>query len=251
MATYAVGDIQGCFAAFERLLGLIGFDSTRDRLWLAGDLVNRGPDSLAVLRFAKRHADSVVCVLGNHDLHLLATALGVRERKPADTFDDVLVAPDRDELLAWFLQQRLAYREKKLLMVHAGLLPQWRGDDALARAAEVEQALRRDPRAFLRSLKKAKAGPALHAAALTRLRVCDAEGEMNLDFTDTPERVPAGFMPWFDVPTRQSRDHTIVFGHWSALGLRNTDETIALDTGCVWGGPLTAVRLEDRRVFQT
>ncbi len=262
MAIYAVGDIQGCYVELQQLLEQIRFDPAQDQLWLVGDLVNRGPDSLQVLRFIRSLGDSAITVLGNHDLHLLAVAAGTAELHHSDTLDELLAAPDRDELLDWLRRQRLMHAEGDYVLVHAGLLPQWTVKQAGKLAQEVEQALRGDDYAtFLARMY----GNAPHTwddelegykrlrvivNAFTRLRICTPQGEMEFRFKGEVERIPAGYLPWFDVPKRKSRDVTVIFGHWSALGLKVAPNVIALDTGCLWGGPMTAVRLDDRKLFQ-
>jgi|SRR6476660_944699 bis(5'-nucleosyl)-tetraphosphatase (symmetrical) len=263
MATYAIGDIQGCFSALESLVRQFAFNPLTDRLWLVGDLVNRGPASLSVLRYLKGLGQSAVAVLGNHDLHLLAVGSGCSDLRPKDTFHDVLNAPDRDDLLEWLRRQRLLYVEADTVMVHAGLLPQWTVKEADTYAQEVEAVLHSDNyRSFLRALYEdrpshqwtdrlvgMKRAVAI-AKTLTRLRVCTQEGKMDLAFKRAPEQAPTGYLPWFQVPNRRSTDATIVFGHWAALGLHIQDNVLGLDSGCVWGKQLTAVRLEDRKVFQ-
>ncbi len=262
MATYAVGDIQGCYNELRQLLEQIKFDPAQDRLWLVGDLVNRGPDSLQVLRFVKSLGERAITVLGNHDLHLLAVAEGAAELHHSDTLDEVLNAPERDELLNWLRQQRLLHFENGFVLVHAGLLPQWTVAQAAALAREVEAALRgndyteffsrmygNNPHGWSDDLAGAKRLRVI-TNAFTRLRICDAQGEMEFRFKGEVEKIPAGYMPWFEVPGRMSRDATVIFGHWSALGLKVTPNAIALDTGCLWGGPMTAFRLEDRQLFQ-
>jgi len=262
MATYAIGDLQGCFEPLERLLASIAFDRARDRLWFVGDLVNRGPDSLACLRFVKSLGDAAVAVLGNHDLHLVCLAEGVQERRARDTLDDVLEAPDRGELLAWLRHRPLFHAEGSHALVHAGLLPQWSVKRARELAREVEAALRADDyRKFLERMygdKPAAWDDSLSGIdrlrvivnAMTRLRVVDASGAMVLNFKGEPDEAREGWTPWFDAPARRSADHTVVCGHWSALGLEIRPDLLSLDSGCVWGRCLTAVRLEDRRVFQ-
>ena len=262
MATYAVGDIQGCFTTFTHLLELIGFSPARDRLWLVGDLINRGPDSLSMLRWAKLHDTSLHVVLGNHDLHALAVAAGHVDARHQDTLQPLLVASDSNELLDWLRNRPLAHGEGEYLMVHAGVLPAWGAQQTLELAAEVEAALRgRDHQHFLsrmygnlpaewndglRGMRRLR----LITNALTRLRVCTIDGRMDFRFKGELPDVPAGLMPWFDVPRRKSKKSTLIFGHWSALGLLVRDNLIGLDSGCLWGGPLTALRLEDRRLFQ-
>lgn len=262
MATYAIGDIQGCHAAFARLLEAIDFAPSRDRLWLVGDLVNRGPQSLAVLRQVKALGAAAVTTLGNHDLHLLAVAEGFRKPHRGDTLDEILEAPDRAGLLDWLRRCNMMHVEGEYALVHAGLLPQWTTDHALELAREVEAALRGQRfREFLAHMygnhpdrwsEALKGVDRLRVAvnAMTRMRVCTPEGVMDFGFKGTPEDVPSGYVPWFAVPERLSRDRTVICGHWSALGLRREKRLLALDTGCLWGGTLTAVRLEDRRLYQ-
>jgi len=262
MATYAVGDIQGCGLELQQLLDHMHFDPMQDKLWLVGDLVNRGPDSLQVLRLIKSLGDSAITVLGNHDLHLLAVAAGTAELHHTDTLDEVLNAPDRDELLFWLRQQRILHAENGHVLVHAGLLPQWSVEQAAVLAGEVEAALRGDDYAtFLARMY----GNAPHGwddglvghkrlrvivNAFTRMRICTPQGEMEFRFKGEVEHIPPGYVPWYEAPGRNSRDATIIFGHWSALGLKVEPRVIALDTGCLWGGPMTAIRLEDRTLFR-
>jgi bis(5'-nucleosyl)-tetraphosphatase (symmetrical) len=263
MSTYAIGDIQGCFSALQRLLEQIKFDPGCDRLWFAGDLVNRGADSLSVLRFIKGLGQSATTVLGNHDLHLLAVSEGIVSKRSKDTFDDVLLAHDRDELLGWLRQQHLLYREESFLLVHAGLLPQWTADEALDLAQQAERVLRSDEYpGFLRTLYQqnlpgqwsTQLTPPLSLAvatlALTRLRICSTDGTMKLDFTGPLEDIPEGFMPWFNIPSRKSRDVSVICGHWAALGLHVRPHVIVLDAGCVYGRRLAAIRLEDRQISE-
>lgn len=262
MATYAIGDIQGCFEPLQRLLDQIGFDAGSDRLWLVGDLVNRGPDSLATLRFVRSLGEVAEVVLGNHDVHLLAVAEGCEKLKREDTLQDVLDAPDRDVLLDWLRHRPLIHFERGWAMVHAGLLPAWSVSRALELAAEVETALRAPTyRSFLARLygnhperwSDALTGHdrlRVIVNAMTRMRLCTAEGEMEFTHKGRPKALPAGYLPWFDVPERRSRDTPLIFGHWSALGLIKRPDVFGLDTGCLWGRRLTALRLEDRRLFQ-
>jgi len=262
MAIYAVGDVQGCHAELLQLLNRIGFDQATDQLWLVGDLVNRGPGSLEVLRLVKSLGDSAITVLGNHDLHLLAVAEGVAELNRNDTLDEILDAPDRDELLHWLRNQRLLHAQGGFVLVHAGLLPQWSVAQAQSLAREVEAALRGDdyatflsrmygntPHNWDESLSGYKRLRVI-VNAFTRMRICTQEGEMEFRFKGEVENIPAGYMPWFDIPKRASRDATVIVGHWSALGLLLKKNVIALDTGCLWGGPMSAIRLEDRQLFQ-
>jgi bis(5'-nucleosyl)-tetraphosphatase (symmetrical) len=262
VATYAVGDIQGCYEPFRRLLDRIAFEPTRDRLWLVGDLVNRGPRSLDVLRWAREHDDCVTCVLGNHDLHLLARASGHRGGKKGDTLDEILAAPRRDELLDWLRGRPLLHREDTTVLVHAGLLPAWTVDHAQALAHELEAALQGpDHRRTLGAIysrgstgwRDDLAPPARWrtlAAVFTRLRTIGPDGRASYDFAGPPDEAPAGARPWFVMPGRRSADHTVVFGHWAALGLHLAPGVVGLDSGCVWGGALSAVRLPDLAVFQ-
>jgi len=262
MAIYAVGDVQGCHAELVQLLETIRFDAEADRLWLVGDLVNRGPGSLEVLRLVKSLGDSAITVLGNHDLHLLAVAEGVAELNSNDTLDEILNAPDRGDLLHWLRNQRLLHAENSYVLVHAGLLPQWSVAQAASLAREVEAALRSEdyatflsrmygnsPHSWDDSLSGNKRLRVI-VNAFTRMRICTEEGEMEFKFKGEVERIPAGYMPWFDIPKRASRDATVIVGHWSALGLLLRKNIIALDTGCLWGGPMSAIRLEDRQLFQ-
>ncbi|NJA89593.1 symmetrical bis(5'-nucleosyl)-tetraphosphatase [Rhodocyclus tenuis] len=262
MATYAVGDIQGCFDSFRRLLDLCAFDPAHDRLWLVGDLVNRGPRSLETLRYIRGLGDAAVTVLGNHDLYLLMVAAGHGKRGKDDTLAAVLAAPDRDELLDWLRRQRLCHLENEFCMVHAGLLPQWSVVQARALAAEVESALSSDDyETFLSRLWGSEpaawsddlAGwPRLRVIvnAMTRMRFCTAAGVMDFRVKGEVAKAPAGYLPWFDAPHRLSADAVMVVGHWSALGLTLRSNLLALDSGCLWGGRLTALRLEDRALFQ-
>ncbi|HEU0282244.1 MAG TPA: symmetrical bis(5'-nucleosyl)-tetraphosphatase [Gallionella sp.] len=262
MAIYAVGDVQGCYDELARLLEDFRFDPAADRLWLVGDLVNRGPGSLEVLRLVKSLGDSAITVLGNHDLHLLAVAEGIGELHRTDTLDEILAAPDRDELLHWLRNQRLLYAQDGYVLVHAGLLPQWSVAQAESLAREVEAALRgSDYATFLGRMY----GNAPHnwddglsgykrlrviVNAFTRMRICTMGGEMEFKFKGEVRDIPPGYLPWFDIPNRASAGATVIFGHWSALGLLLRKNAIALDTGCLWGGPMSAIRLDDRQLFQ-
>ncbi|NMG64970.1 symmetrical bis(5'-nucleosyl)-tetraphosphatase [Azoarcus indigens] len=262
MATYAIGDIQGCYQPLLALLERCAFDPARDRLWVVGDLVNRGPDSLQVLRFLRSLGPAATVVLGNHDLYLLMVAAGYARREKDDTLFQVLEAPDRDALLAWLAACPLMHVEGDYALLHAGLLPGWTVARALALAEEVGQALRGpDMRKLLQNLpgnqpdgwqESLKGWDRLRVVvnALTRMRFCTPEGEMTLRAKGPPDKAPPGAVPWFRAPGRLSRTHTVVCGHWSALGFHRGDGVIALDSGCVWGGKLTAVRLEDGEVFQ-
>ena len=261
MATYAIGDIQGCYDDFRRLLDHIEFDPTRDKLWSVGDLVNRGPGSLAVLRWFKAMGEQAVVVLGNHDLHLLALAAGNHQRGRNHTVDDVLTAPDRDELLHWLRHRPLLHYSdhKRFAMIHAGLPPQWDLTQARACAAELEVELRGPGHVdFLQAMYGDE--PDLWSDDLrgvdrlrfitncfTRLRYCTADGRLLLRETSLPGSQPEHALPWFKVPSRASRETRIVFGHWSTLGYTAEHNVWALDTGCVWGGSLTAVRIRRRQ----
>lgn len=262
LAIYAIGDIQGCFDSLQRLLERCAFDRATDRLWFVGDLVNRGPRSLETLRFVRELGSAAVTVLGNHDLSLLLRAEGFGKRSKDDTFDDVLNAPDADELLHWLRHRPLCHVDQNYVLVHAGLLPQWTAREARELAAEAESALTgavwrdflanmwgSEPAAWRADLQ---GWPRLRVIinALTRLRFCSHEGVMNFKAKGTLAQAPEGFIPWFEVPNRQSAQSILVTGHWSALGLKILPNLLALDSGCLWGGPLTAVRLEDRAIFQ-
>ena len=258
MALYCAGDIQGCDDAFERLLSLIDFSPSRDTLYLLGDLVNRGPASAAVLRRCMQLEGSVHALLGNHDLHLLATAHGVRRPSRRDTLDGILQAPDRAALLDWIRRQPLARQIEhggaKLLLVHAGVLPQWSPEDVLDCAAEVQDMLRgSDLPDFLRQMYGNRPDhwdAGLQGAdrlriivnALTRLRFCTPGGRMDFESTESAAQAPAGLVPWFDAPGRRTQGTLIAFGHWSTLGFISRPDILGLDTGCVWGGALSAVR---------
>jgi bis(5'-nucleosyl)-tetraphosphatase (symmetrical) len=261
MATYAIGDIQGCFESLTRLLDKVTFNPASDQLWLVGDLVNRGPDSLATLRFIKSLGAAAHPILGNHDLFLLAAAESIVSLRPKDTIQDVLTADDRADLIEWLRHIPLHHRDRPFLMVHAGLLPQWTADETVGYAREVETMLSgADYRTFLHQLFQGPStpwSPSLNgmerltsiARVLTRIRTCTPAGELS-SFSGPPENAPAGYMPWFHIPNRRSTDAMIITGHWAALGLRLEPNHLAIDSGCVWGRQLTAVQLEDRAVFQ-
>lgn len=262
MATYAIGDVQGCLTELHLLLDIIQFDRSRDRLWFVGDLVNRGPASAATLRFVRELAAHAVCVLGNHDLHLLAVAAGCATLREDDTLTDVLAAPDRDELLDWLRCRPLMHVEQGHALVHAGLLPGWTIVRARALAEEVERVLRgpdyhrllaqmygNQPRRWSDDLT-GTARLRVLINAMTRMRVCTRDGRMDLSYKGEDLELPPGCLPWFAVPERASRGTPVIFGHWAALGLVLEPDLIGLDTGCVWGRQLSAVRLEDHRLFQ-
>jgi len=257
---YLVGDIQGCAPALDRLLDEIGFSPSRDHLYVLGDLVNRGPGSLATLRRLRGFGAAASCVLGNHDWHLLAVAAGVRPRHRTDTLDDILDAPDREDWLAWVRTRRMAVFEQGWLMLHAGVVPQWDLATTLELAAELEQNLRqRPPREFLAAMfgnEPARWSDSLDGDerlrftlnTLTRIRFVADDGTLEFQTKDGADAAPPGFRPWFDVPGRRTAGVPIAFGHWSSLGLVERADLLGLDTGCVWGGRLSAVRIDaDRR----
>jgi bis(5'-nucleosyl)-tetraphosphatase (symmetrical) len=261
MATYAIGDIQGCFTPFQQLLRQIGFDSGKDSLWLTGDLVNRGPESLEVLRWVFEHQDCVQIVLGNHDLHLLALSEGFGRIHASDTLLPILNAADGKVLIDWLRCQPLMVAGNGYAMVHAGLLPEWTIDRALSLAEEVENVLSgpnyreflsrmygNKPTRWSEDLKGVER-LRLIVNAMTRMRLMTRDGEMDLAFKGELADAPARLIPWFASERRRSHEMPIVCGHWSALGLFVTDDILAIDTGCLWGGSLTALRLEDRQVF--
>jgi bis(5'-nucleosyl)-tetraphosphatase (symmetrical) len=262
MALYLIGDLQGCDAALQRLLEKIAFTPSRDTLYLLGDLVNRGPASEAVLHRLMGYGTSAHCLLGNHDLHLLAASHGMRKSGRKDTLQGVLEAPDRSAMLAWLRQQNMALLEhwggRPVLMVHAGVLPSWNTEKTLQLAGEVEQALRsgsgagffatmygNQPDTWSDSLR----GPErlrVIVNALTRMRLCTPQGRMEFEFSGPASDAPEGYLPWFDVPGRQTADITVAFGHWSTLGWQHRDDILAMDTGCVWGGCLSALQISPR-----
>lgn len=256
---YLIGDVQGCDAALAALLRKVAFSPSRDTVYLLGDLVNRGPASADVVRRAMASGGAIRCLLGNHDLHLLAVAQGVRKAHRADTLDDLLAAADSAAMLDWLRHQPLAYRLQHglqdLLLVHAGVPPQWNAAETIARAAEVETQLRGpDLRGFLsqvfgntpdawrddlQGIERLR----VIVNALTRLRFCHTDGRMDFDAKEGAAKAPAGLLPWFDLPGRRTAEVTVVFGHWSTLGWIDRPRLLSLDTGCVWGGCLTAVKL--------
>ncbi len=257
MANYLLGDLQGCSQALERMLGHLSFSPSRDRIYVLGDLVNRGPDSVGVLRRLSGLEGAAQVLLGNHDLHALAVSLGVRPPHPLDTLENLWNAPDRSALLEWLRRQPLALQAHGVLMVHAGVLPAWTSSDTLDLASEVAQILQSsDGPDFLRQMygnEPAAWSEDLEGIprwrvivnALTRLRFCSAAGEMEFQTKRAAAHAPAGFMPWFDVPGRRTAHETVAFGHWSTLGWLGRDDVFPLDTGCVWGGKLSALALSD------
>jgi bis(5'-nucleosyl)-tetraphosphatase (symmetrical) len=264
MATYAIGDIQGCFKAFSCLLKEAVFEPEKDVLWVAGDLVNRGPDSLSTLRYIKGLGDNAKVVLGNHDLHMLAVAYGIKPPHRSDTLDDVIKADDAEELFTWLRQQPLLYHcpERHYALVHAGLAPQWTIEQALSLSQEVETVLKGpnfkdflfhmygdEPNRWCDDLTGWQRLRVI-TNHFTRMRLCDADGHLDLKHKHGLEDVRSGFKPWFAHAHRKTRDTNILFGHWAALeGESNEDRVFALDTACVWGGRLTMMRLEDHRLF--
>ena len=259
MALYAIGDIQGCDTALGALLDAIDFSADRDRLWFVGDIVNRGPESLQALRRIRAMGDAATVVLGNHDLHLLAVACGVAQVRSGDTLDEILAAPDREALLDWLLHRPLLHEERalNLSLVHAGLPPQWDMPTARSCAREVERALKEDPARLFQMMygdepsrwDDALAGPErlrFIVNCFTRLRYVDAAGRLALRAKGSPNRPQTKqLIPWFEAPGARWRGPRVVFGHWSTLGFLDTSTVVSLDTGCVWGGSLTALRLDD------
>lgn len=261
MATFVIGDIQGCYKTLVSLLRRIGFDRRQDRLWLVGDLVNRGTGSLEVLRWAVEQEDRITCVLGNHDLHLLSRAWGVGRRRPTDTLEGILEDPDREDLLRWLRQRPFLHRENETMLVHAGLLPEWTPEKAQSLAQRAERALRGPEGPLLLNglhshsvppwdSPEPLAGARGIVAGLVRLRFLKSGGEMDLEFKGPPDAAPEGLIPWFEVTGRKTAGETVFFGHWSALGLMVRPRVVALDTGCYLGRSLTACRLDDRTIFQ-
>lgn len=261
MAIYAIGDVQGCYTTLARLVERLRFDPAADRLWLVGDLVNRGPASADVLRFVRGLGNSAVTVLGNHDLHLVALHHGARRLRRFDHLDDVLAAPDREELVEWLRGRPLLHQDGGRILVHAGLWPDWSAAEARAQAGWAQTRLRgahpsrtlagldgSTPRRFSDKLTGARRWRAV-VQILTRMRTLHPRRGVCVEFTGPPAQAPRGCLPWFEVPTRR-RAAQVVCGHWAALGLVQRPDVVALDTGCVWGGQLTAVRLEDGAVFQ-
>ena len=267
MTIWAIGDIQGCFDSLQRLLDKCRFDPAQDQLWMVGDLVNRGPQSLETLRFIRSLGPSAITVLGNHDLYLLMVAANaVPRRGKDDTLDPIFAAPDVADLLDWLKTQPLAHAQvldgQRYVMVHAGLLPEWTADDALALSAEVSQHLRGpqfaaflnalwgdSPLGWHKQLNELDRARVI-VNAMTRMRFCSKQGVMDLKIKGKPENAPVGHVPWFEVPGRKTAKDTLVVGHWSALGLKMTPNLVALDSGCLWGGHLTAVSLPEREVIQ-
>lgn len=262
MPTYVVGDIQGCFDPLRRLLDDLKFDPAADQLWAVGDFVNRGPDSLGVLRFLRSLGDSFLGVLGNHDLHLLAVAFGARGQKRKDTLEEVLEAPDLPELTEWLLRTPVARYERGYLMVHAGVIPSWNLDMTLQSAEQLHAVLRGGQAAEFFEMMYGDTPEAFHESmegwqrlraitnVLTRIRFCTADGKLDMKCKKEPAQAPRGMKPWYAHPHRRTADVPILFGHWAALGGRlDAANLFALDTACVWGDRLTALRLEDHQRF--
>jgi bis(5'-nucleosyl)-tetraphosphatase (symmetrical) len=258
MARYAIGDLQGCCDELKALLARVDYSADRDELWFVGDLVNRGPQSLETLRFVRALGANATVVLGNHDLHLLAIAYGSkRKTKDGDTLDEILAAPDRDQLLEWLARRPLAVYDEPRgdFLVHAGLVPAWTPRQAAKLAREVEAVLRDDARSLFDAMygnkpdrwdEKLRGTDRLRFVinAFTRMRFVERDGTVDLKAKGAPGEQPEHLVPWFDAPDRQSRDVRVVCGHWSTLGLQRRKDLLALDTGCVWGGSLTAVNLD-------
>ena len=261
---YLIGDLQGCCDALDRLLAEIGFSASRDRVYVLGELVNRGPQSLATLRRLRALGDAAVCLLGNHDINLLGVAHGVRKLHRGDTLAEILDAPDREAWLEWLRQRRMAVHEHGWLMVHAGVVPQWDVAITMQLAGDVERCLRSPGGVefleLMYSNQPARWSEELMGYerlrfavnVLTRIRFVSADGTLDLDAKESPGEVPAGLYAWFDAPRRLTQGTPIAFGHWSTLGLVNRADLLGLDTGCVWGGQLTAVRIDSgaREVIQ-
>jgi len=257
MSIYAIGDIQGCYDALRRLLDFISFDPDQDQLWLAGDLVNRGPHSLETLRFVKSLGAAAVTVLGNHDLHLLVSAAHPHKGSKKDTLQPLLQAEDADELLFWLRQQPLFYHDQQFCMLHAGLPPQWDFEQTKNRAREAEALLKSDDyqeffkimygnqptiwRDDLAQIERIR----FAINCFTRMRFCSLAGELDFNYKGAPGSQPEHLQPWYALPQRKSLDMRIIFGHWSTLGFYQGYNCFSIDTGCLWGGQLTALKLGD------
>lgn len=259
-----IGDVQGCCQPLIELLQHPDVAADQDReLWFAGDIVNRGPQSLETVRHIMGMRKKAITVLGNHDLNLLAVAAGVRKPGKSDTIADILKAPDADEIITWLRHRPMAHYAHGHLLVHAGVLAKWDVEKTLSLAAEVEAALRSpnwkrtlekmygdEPAAWSEDLGNNKRLRVI-INALTRIRMCNRKGHMEFSYKNSPSAAAnTGLIPWFDVPNRATADKTVVFGHWSTLSLMMRPDAICLDTGCVWGGKLTAVRLHDHKLVQ-
>ncbi|MFH4414256.1 bis(5'-nucleosyl)-tetraphosphatase (symmetrical) ApaH [Vibrio diabolicus] len=262
MATYIVGDIQGCVDELQRLLEQVSFSAKKDQLWLAGDLVARGPKSLETLRFVKSLGKSATVVLGNHDLHLLAVAHGIKKVKDKDRTAPIFTAPDKEELLAWLAQQPLMAEHDEFVMCHAGISPQWNLKTARKCAREVERIIQSEELPWLLKNMYSNQPDSWHDSlqgldryryiinAFTRMRFCFPDGRLDMDCKLPPQQVSGNeLIPWFDVPQRVHLNKTVLFGHWAALQGHVDEEIIGLDTGCVWGGSLTMIRWDDKKIF--
>ena len=260
MALYLIGDVQGCDEALVRLLERIDYSPSRDTLYMLGDMVNRGPHNAQVLRRLMGFGSSAQCVLGNHDLHLLAVSFGVRKLNASDTIQDILQAKDRDPLLHWLRHQHMALQVGNVLMVHAGVLPQWTTQKTMALAGEVESILRSDALGdFIAHMYGGMPNQwddalighdrlRIIVNALTRMRYCNAEGAMDFFYKKAPENAPDGLIPWFDLPNRLTQHTVVAFGHWSTLQLPPRADLVCLDDGCLWGGCLSALKLDDTQI---
>ncbi len=264
MSTYAIGDLQGCLAPLQQLLVKLEFDSSKDTLWFTGDLINRGPDSLKTLRYIIDLGDSAISVLGNHDLHFLAVAAGHTRHSSRDTFDELLAAPDLSELIDWLRHRPLMHYdvERNMAMIHAGLAAQWTISDALQYAHEVETLLVNNtyqqllanmygnsPVQWSKNLTE-ESRYRFIINCFTRMRYCDSEGRLDFKYKDSPGSQPATLQPWFCVDSRKNLAATIVFGHWSTLGFHHQNNTYALDTGCLWGGSLSALNIDNKKMVE-
>lgn len=262
MALYAIGDVQGCFDELRVLLTKIDFDKRTDRLWFTGDLVNRGPKSLETLRYIKSLGDAAITVLGNHDLHLLALHITGKPAKNDETLKPILDAPDRSELMDWLRHRPLIHTEKNFCLVHAGLPPNWKIEMAVSNAKQVERVLRCEsareyfdhmygdsPKKWSESLGKWEKLRFI-TNCLTRMRYCDAAGNINLTEKGHPKDTDSSLIPWFEYPDRQNNNVDIVFGHWSTLGFCVKPGIYGIDTGCLWGGELSAIRLDGKEVYR-
>lgn len=261
MSTYAIGDIQGCYKTFRALLKRCEFDPQKDKLWIAGDLINRGPKSLEVLRYVKDLGDRAICVLGNHEIYLMALHLGVFHREDTRSLDPILKAKDSHELFDWIRQWPLMHQQKKFVLAHAGIFPCWSVQEAQKEANSIQKILQSDKIAdFLAyayshqddhwtGKQKGYERNALALHALVHMRMCANTNKLRYGYTGKPENAPKGLKAWYTIKNRPALSHTILFGHWSALGLRVFANCIALDSGCVWGEALSAYRLEDGAIF--
>lgn len=265
MSVYAIGDLQGCYDELQRLLERIQFDANKDTLWFVGDIVNRGPQSLQCLRYIIELGDAAITVLGNHDLCLIASSLSIRKTGATDTLDEILQAPDRDELIDWLRRQPLMVRDDTLdySMVHAGLAPQWTSEQALDLSKEVTAVISGpDYREFFQSMygnhpvcwsDELRGMDRLRfiVNAMTRMRYCTAQGELDFKQNGAPGSQPDGLFPWYEIDGRRSAGEKIIAGHWSTLGRLEKNNVYALDTGCVWGGQLTAMRIDCEKPVYT